>query len=71
MEKQKKLSFRPKTPEFDKKAIAIFKISTFEFPKMQSFMLKEEKINLGPKLPGLEFQKTRISYLKSASSNLS
>ena len=35
-------------PEFKKKIIFICEISTFEFVKMQSFMLKK-KINLGQK----------------------
>ena len=34
-----------------KTTIVIFAVSTFEFFNMQSFMLKKNKLNLGPKLP--------------------
>ena len=43
---------------------------------MQSFMLNEKKLNLGPKLPylgifGLEIEKKLLPYLKSAHLSLS
>ena len=49
------------------KTIFIFEISTLEFVKMQSFLLKNEKLNLGPKLSylgifGLDFEKTIVLF---------
>ena len=35
--------------EFEKTTV-LFEISTFEFVKMQNFMLKGKKLNLGPKM---------------------
>ena len=51
-------------PELEK-TVLIFEISTFQLVKMQSFMLKGKKINLGPKLPywgifGMELEKSVI-----------
>ena len=53
----------------------IFEISTLKFVCLQNFTKKQERLNLGQKIPdlsilGLEFWKL-LSYLKSASSNLS
>ena len=56
-------SFRPQFEE----AIVIFEISTFEFVKMQSFMLKEKKLNLEPRMLylgifGLEFENAIVMF---------
>ena len=56
----------------------IFGISTLEFSEMQKIVQNKQtnkKSNLGPKMPylgilGCKFEKV-LSYLKSASSNLS
>ena len=42
------------------KAFVIFQISTFKFIKIQNFMLKKTKLNLGPKLPYLSIFWTGI-----------
>ena len=71
--KKKKKTFRSKMPDLEKfksvfeKPIFIFEISTLEFVKMQSFLLKNEKLNLGPKLSylgifGLDFEKTVVLF---------
>ena len=76
---KKTLSSEPKMPYFYtfrpefEKTIVIFEFNTFEFVKMQGFMLKK---NLGTKIALLGYfldwnLKKLFSYLKSASSNLS
>ena len=57
------------------KTIVIFEISTLKFVKLQNFPKKQKCLNLGPKMPywvflGYNFKKL-LSYLKSATSNLS
>ena len=56
-------------------SITVFEISTLQFFKFQSFLQLKKFLNLGPKIPylgvlGSTFEKL-LSYLKSASSNLS
>ena len=55
-----------------KKLLPLFEISAFEFVRMQSSMLKGEKLNYGPILPnlgifGLKFEKT-LDFVKLQSS---
>ena len=54
-----------------KKTVAVFEINAFEIVKMQSFILKGKKLNLGTKLPyfgifGLKFGKTIVIFEISA-----
>ena len=65
---KRKLSLGPKMPyfgtfttEFFKKTIVIFEISTVEFVKMQSFMLKEKSSDLEPTMT-VNFQRLKSKF---------